>query len=233
MIRNLEELVNHVGAAHDTIEAIAHRVYKDTACGAWVLARPPGPRARLYQWWRAEIALTVVGLRVIGIAPPHKAYIRPCLAGYPETLPVEVAEYLQLASVESGWSSYMNLKKDEELGVWKMLETSGARLRSSNPALIRKLRFEVTLPSKRMDRGGVAIGSIVEGVDVEVGPVELRYPFSEEDWWEAVRGVEDEAQRIWDETHGCEHCATASGGPRRFRAVDPDCKECGGHGIII
>jgi hypothetical protein len=48
---------------------------------------------------------------------------------------------------------------------------------------------------------GVRVGSIVEGSDACVDPVELRFPFSEKDWSEAIDYVEGEASLLWDEAH--------------------------------
>lgn len=48
---------------------------------------------------------------------------------------------------------------------------------------------------------GVKIGSIIEGSDACVEPVELGFPFSQEDWDEAIRSVEEEAERLWNEAN--------------------------------
>ena len=44
---------------------------------------------------------------------------------------------------------------------------------------------------------GIKIGSIVEGSDVEVGPLELRFPFPKEDLHKAFESVNDEAKFYW------------------------------------
>lgn len=49
---------------------------------------------------------------------------------------------------------------------------------------------------------GVRVGSIVEGSDACVEPVELAFPFTEAQWDEAIQNVEAEAERLWTETHG-------------------------------
>lgn len=49
---------------------------------------------------------------------------------------------------------------------------------------------------------GVRVGSIIEGSDACVEPVELGFPFTEEAWDEAIRDVEAEAERLWVEAHG-------------------------------
>ena len=77
----------------------------------------------------------------------------------------------------------------------------------------------------------ILLGSIVEGVDQEVGPLSLRYPFELDEYWEMLQKVEDEAERIWNETHGCQSCDTEEG-ILGIKAVDPDCDKCGGEGII-
>jgi hypothetical protein len=47
----------------------------------------------------------------------------------------------------------------------------------------------------------VEIGSIVEGSDAEVGPVRIDYPFTRAQFWDAVKGVNDEACQLWQEAH--------------------------------
>jgi hypothetical protein len=42
------------------------------------------------------------------------------------------------------------------------------------------------------------IGSIVEGSDVEVGPVTLTFPFSEEEFNDAVESINNEAKFYWE-----------------------------------
>jgi hypothetical protein len=86
----------------------------------------------------------------------------------------------------------------------------------------------------RLTKPGIAVGSIVECCDAEVMPVTLPYPFTALEFERAVAWVEDEAQRIWDETHGCDSC-------RRHLGVEEDslspvweeCPDCGGHGTVI
>ncbi len=48
---------------------------------------------------------------------------------------------------------------------------------------------------------GVAIGSIVEGSDAEVGPKELRFPFTAKQLDEAVQAVNSEASELWHEAN--------------------------------
>lgn len=48
---------------------------------------------------------------------------------------------------------------------------------------------------------GIKVGSIVEGSDAEVGPIELHFPFTNEQLWDAVQEVNDEACALWDEAN--------------------------------
>lgn len=86
-----------------------------------------------------------------------------------------------------------------------------------------------------LDGEGLRIGSIVEGA-YACTPVHLltwgEYLGMDEGglakWLDAnIEEVEAEAQEIWNETHGCEECGE-EGGP-----VDPNCKGCGGDGIVL
>lgn len=49
---------------------------------------------------------------------------------------------------------------------------------------------------------GILIGSIVEGSDAEVSPLELLFPFTQEQFEHAVNDVDAEADRLWQEAHG-------------------------------
>jgi hypothetical protein len=44
---------------------------------------------------------------------------------------------------------------------------------------------------------GINIGSIVEGSDVNVGPTHLSFPFTKDEFWAAVKAINDEAAFYW------------------------------------
>ena len=77
----------------------------------------------------------------------------------------------------------------------------------------------------------ITLGSIVEGVDFGTEVHTLVWPFTKEDFWEALEAIEDEARYIWDQTHGCEDCNTE--GEWGHQAINPNCKTCEGEGSII
>lgn len=77
------------------------------------------------------------------------------------------------------------------------------------------------------------VGSIVEGTDAEVEPVEVALPCRRRDLTRAVDLVEQAAAAIWRETHGCETCAARQGVAwDDLCPCDPDCPECGGEGVV-
>ena len=87
---------------------------------------------------------------------------------------------------------------------------------------------------------GIALGSIVEGVDEGTQTYRLSYPFTIDQFQDALQSVEDEATDIWQATHGCEDChdhpqVDEWGNEREFGAwpINPDCKACKGEGAII
>lgn len=77
----------------------------------------------------------------------------------------------------------------------------------------------------------VSISSIVEGVDCEVPAHYCEGEFTTEYFWSQMDNVVAWADRIWDETHGCEDCGTE--GELGYIAINPDCKHCGGNGVVI
>lgn len=89
-----------------------------------------------------------------------------------------------------------------------------------------------------VEESGIKAGSIVEGVDQETSVQSLQYPFTKEQFWAAIKAVEDEAKEIWDETHGCDGCweGCEDCGEKelgQYIPVNPNCKSCGGEGVII
>jgi hypothetical protein len=91
------------------------------------------------------------------------------------------------------------------------------------------------------------VGSIVEGVDYGTDNIEVEAKQSDEEPSEyrsrfdvALQEVEDQANSIWQDTHGCESCAAYwtdqgldiddSGG---LVPIYKYCPDCGGNGIAF
>ena len=80
---------------------------------------------------------------------------------------------------------------------------------------------------------GITIGSIVEGCDEGTSVYTLDYPFEIDLFWDSLDKVDKEAEKIWNDTHGCEDCGIVSELHEGLHAINPQCKTCEGEGIII
>tara|TARA_R110000824_G_scaffold201667_3_gene385764 strand:- start:1193 stop:1552 length:360 start_codon:yes stop_codon:yes gene_type:complete len=78
---------------------------------------------------------------------------------------------------------------------------------------------------------GINVGSIVEGVDEGTALSVLQYPFEIKAFWDALQAVADEAEQIWQDTHGCEDCGPEN--EQGYIGINSDCKTCEGEGAII
>ena len=79
---------------------------------------------------------------------------------------------------------------------------------------------------------GIRIGSIVEGVDQCAEPHTVLFPMSDDDLSVTLTMVNNEANSIWNATHGCEDCRMED--PETGEChINPKCKTCKGEGAII
>ena len=51
------------------------------------------------------------------------------------------------------------------------------------------------------------------------------------DFWAAIEEADEEADYIWNQTHGCDNCGIE--GEYGDRAINPKCKSCNGGGVIL
>ena len=82
----------------------------------------------------------------------------------------------------------------------------------------------------------IMLGSIVEGVDINVGPVTLDFgSFNIMQFWSALQQIEDEAKEIWNDTHGCNDCYhdVKIYNAYNNNPVNPLCETCNGLGVVI
>jgi hypothetical protein len=77
-------------------------------------------------------------------------------------------------------------------------------------------------------KGGksVIVSGYCEGTDAECQSRELVFPFTPEEFDAEVEAADQDGIDLWNETHGCERCGMGG-------VVNPDCKGCGGEGVII
>ena len=79
---------------------------------------------------------------------------------------------------------------------------------------------------------GITIGAIVEGCDEGTSVYTLDYPFEIDLFWDSLDKVDKEAEKIWNDTHGCADCGEEN--PETgYTAINFGCKTCEGEGIII
>lgn len=90
----------------------------------------------------------------------------------------------------------------------------------------------------------ISVGSIVEGVDYDCETIEIWFTEDKtlediaKEYYEALENVNNEANDIWMQTHGCDGCSklhgiTLDNSENGYIPVHPDCKECEGYGIVI
>jgi len=79
--------------------------------------------------------------------------------------------------------------------------------------------------------GEVTVGSIVEGVDWGTEEYTLQFPFTLVEFNQALDDVEEEAELIWNDTHGCDDCSPFT--ELGYRIINPVCPTCKGEGIIM
>jgi hypothetical protein len=86
----------------------------------------------------------------------------------------------------------------------------------------------------------VSVSSIVEGIDATTATHIVRVEDVNGEtfdaaWNAAIAAVEEEADDLWKDTHGCETCASHHGIDlsEEPSPVWDECPDCGGHGEII
>ena len=88
----------------------------------------------------------------------------------------------------------------------------------------------------------VSVMGYCEGSDREHETYELTFPFKTGDFDAIVAQADADGCETWDNTHGCEEChpeGTCDEWGNVFEPgeagapINPDCKHCGGHGIIL
>ncbi len=218
MIRNLADLAEHLGC--DPTEAsVARRVYKDTACGAWFKEALHQEASTSRRRWSASVHHSIAGPVLTGFRPEHGRTVAPADA------PAEVRQFFQAKEVRAGLWIVDGMTWDEVTMAGDPCKVQLVRqdlLRLTAPVEVRRAR----------QRLAVLVGSIVEGVEAEVEPDPLPYPFTAGQWEATVQAVEDRADEIWKETHGCEQCFGRTDG-EASGPVDPDCPGCHGDGIVL
>lgn len=218
VVKNEKQFLDCI-EAEDRNHAEKH-VYKGTDCGAWIEFQEPGVvRSTKKERWTVRLRLSIAGIIAMSVRKAHGRSITRI-----EDLPAQVLEYLHL---DQG-AKTPAMKRRVDIGDSKSGEffrTLEGRMRGTT----KVHSFEIN--GTRKFRGGIVLGSIVEGIDACATPVELEYPFTEEEYYNALQQVEDEVNYLWEQTHGCDDCDIE--GEFGGNAINPDCKTCHGEGTIL
>ena len=213
--RNLGQLLEAHGV--DTPYSFGRALYKWTDCGPWtvfvlseapahdevedvVIACDPATNgARVESGNPSKDTLLVLGLD----DPAGEAAKWPWRK-YCEKLDEFVAEH---TTVKRGY------RPDEKLTITKKsVARRWIRVERHVPASTKDFYYENREEFDQAKCVGLRIGSIVEGSEVEVSPVTLEFPFSEEELDQAVKGIDEEASFYWERDNSKWYCLKSPDG---------------------
>ena len=216
-IKTLEDVANHLGAAHPTNESISRRVYKDTSCGAWAEVKEEPVLVKR----RFRARFCTFALRGTVLESLHHGQTKVDLA----TLPPQLVSFLAVSP-----STYKHgvgdlVTTDDLSSLVEGTDRDGQKVKRSRGRLFVEFTCEVPAGSRLVFR----VGSIVEGTDAEVFPETVALPCTGAQIDKAIECVESAANDLWQDTHGCEDCNTDEHDHR----INPECESCGGDGVVI
>ena len=181
---------------------LSRRIYKDTACGAWADFVRRDVTHREQQEWTARYAKIEGVWQLLSLS-------RACAAAEFSVYDGQVRDYFFPHGIDMG-----EFLDDVAKG-----------------AAYLTLTETVEIKVKTGEEWVFRCGSIVEGIDAEIMPETVALPCSSEALDRAVRCVEDAAQSLWNDTHGCDDCGEER--DSGYRSINPDCAACDGEGTIL
>ncbi len=231
-IRKIEDLAELLCCEADE-KSLSRRVYKSTDCGAWLTVTTDTLKVLRHDWI-VDLRPAIIGLVV------HKAIRRGSRKWVsPGDFPESLLLYLQAREHASGrW--VVDEKTIRRVADIRISEKH--RVLRNGRFLVKSIEETIAIPDPRPS--GVRIGSIVEGVDAATDIIDLRFPFTKDDLFEALDDIEKQAHEIWMATHGCETCLAhwqeergtdENGCPLEWGATPVwlECPNCGGQGTVI
>lgn len=243
MIQSIEQLCAHVGVPD--FDSLKKGVYEGTTCGAWVKEVPAG-RAKA---GRREVSVTVLGMPSLSGWTVHALRVDGRMLfdigkrlgrseegtlAVDKVIPEEVLTFLCAApqTVLYGRKVYTCDQVASEIiqAASKSKGGQGDGFKVDRYRCWQRIRFTVWTDIYRAHRGGVDVGSIVEGSEASPETRELRFPFPAEAWGKALAAVELEADELWYLTNGCPACGPV--GERGGRAINSACPSCHGGGMV-
>lgn len=188
-IRTTKDLFRHYGEPVSGDPAVdqqrlSRRIYKSTDCGAWAVVIPPGKRkvGTRREVWTAHITPSIVGPRV------GRVRKQGCATVSANEAPDYVRGYLLLNEHNSIPLTY------EQIGALAPNDHI-LRVTDTGKGMI-KIAFGVQAPITKTHRGGVLLGSTVEGSTVEIHR-ELFFPFTQKTLERVIQDIEEEADYYW------------------------------------
>jgi hypothetical protein len=217
-IRTLQDVADHLGAAHPTNESISRRVYKDTSCGAWAEVKEEPVLVKR----RFRARFCTFALRGTVLESLHQGKTKVDLA----TLPSQLVSFLAVSPSTAQHKLPGDLVTTDDLSsLVDGTDAQGQKVKHSRGRLFVAFTCEVPVGTRTVFR----VGSIVEGVDAEVFPETVVLPCTGAQIDQAIECVEFAANDLWQDTHGCDECNTDEHDHR----INPDCESCGGDGAMI
>jgi hypothetical protein len=187
---------------------LSRRVYKDTDCGAWakVSERTVAIGTSKRRW---TALLTEVGqsVRVEHARMEHGKKVSVA------ELPKVVRQYLCLGDDLSNDIMDIGETSAELIEGLERDHIPHAQVNRSPHQW--RVHFHCDTPKAYKQVFVVEIGSIVEGTDAELHE-ETELPCSSEQLDAMVKAVEDAADEVWKDTHGCDQCG-------KGHAINPAC----------
>lgn len=198
VIRSFKDLCRLVG--EDTVAGIGRRLYKSIDCGPWFILLCRETPRKEYPL-SAVVSEDSEGLKIFvrGNEAYRKDFIGFCSfddsGRYDGDGTQDLAGYIQLVKdfvmENPGEISYKVFKKSVHL---RKIYTQSREFR------------EIYYEDKEaydppIGAIGVKMGSIVEGSDYCAGPYELFFPFSADEFWKMVEGIDNECKEAWEEAN--------------------------------
>lgn len=253
MIRDLYDLAAYVGVyrcertypLESIVSGIARRLYKDTTCGIGFAYHPPalrtvGHREATYVlcWEHSILGPRVVSWRTRGSKRREARALPEHVCDY---LLLDRLEYPTLRPEGGGLDDTSGVQRTYPYDPWT-LSPQGENvrvLRRVERAGRLYLTLRLAAPVRRMDKGSVTVSGYCEGTDADCPEHGLDFPFSEGEFDAVVEAADADGCDLWDDTHGCEDCAThlgipvEDGVPAEPCPVWKECPSCEGQGVAL
>ena len=208
-VNNLEGFLKARQYSETTFDAVKRNTYKYTDCGAWITEEIAESASRRESDSQKQYDSAIDDLNKIydNLDPDTKKR-------------VEELDYEFFDGNKLGFMQWANEVRPNSFSKSQISLALGH---------LKKSEVEDIWPTEGI---GITVGSIVEGVDWDVVPITLKYPFKIDSFWESLQAVEDEADMMWQDTHGCDDCGILHS-EYGTQMINPECKSCEGEGVII